>query len=303
MGIDPKYIRTHTQVIGEGTRWFLNKMERDWAAWNDELDRRELGQDELTAARTLDAAGWTLAPGEAHKLDALDAIARGDQAAAVRSRLAANVEVGHMTPVEASTVGPHVHFVREERQRVITEEPLSKEERLRRDLEDRIYHSLEKGDGEGVKESLAVYSDFCQEHEIPFKIEFNTRDLSGMDLSGLSLPGVRFSRCLLEGVSFKETNLERAVFIECEFGPNEFSKVQPIDNDVVWKSANLTEACFLDCSDLDRNLSGATIHNTEIDRRILLSAGIYNTKIEEEIKREEAILLKEEAEIMMMDEF
>ena len=101
MGIDPKYIRTHTQVIGERIRWFLNKMGRDWTAWNDELDRRELGQDELTAARTLDAAGWTLAPGEAHKLDALDAIARGDQAAAVRSRLAANVEIGHMTPVEA----------------------------------------------------------------------------------------------------------------------------------------------------------------------------------------------------------
>ena len=191
-----------------------------------------------------------------------------------------------------------------EPQRVIREEePLSKEERLRRELEDRIYHSLEKGDGEGVKESLAVYSDFCQEHEIPFKIEFNTRDLSGMDLSGLSLPGVRFSRCLLEGVSFKETNLERAVFIECEFGPNEFSKVQPIDTDVVWESANLTEACFLDCSDLDRSLSGAIIHNTEIDRRILLSAGIYDTETELEMKREEEILLKEEAEIMMMDEY
>ena len=192
-----------------------------------------------------------------------------------------------------------------EPQRVIREEePLSKEERLRRDLEDRIYHSLEKGDGEGVKESLAVYGDFCQVHEIPFEIEFNTRDLSGMDLSGLSLPRVRFSKCLLEGVSFKETNLERAVFVQCEFGPNEFARVQSTtDTDVVWESANLTEACFLDCSDLDSSLSGAIIHNTEIDRRILLSAGIYDTEIELEMKREEEILLKEEAEIMMMDEY
>ena len=190
---------------------------------------------------------------------------------------------------------------KERRQRVIREEePLSKEEKLRRDLANSIYHFLEKGDGKGVKESLAVYGDFCQAHEIPFEIEFNTRDLSGMDLSGLSLPRVKFSRCLLGGVSFEETNLERAVFYRCEFGPNEFARVQSTDTDVVWESANLTEACFLDCSDLDRSLSGAIIHNTEIDRRILLGAGIYDTEIELEMKREEEILLKEEAERMMM---
>ena len=147
-----------------------------------------------------------------------------------------------------------------ERQRVVygdgTELPpteaLSKEDSLKRELEHRIYASLEER--KGVKESLAVYGDWCQEQEVTVDYRVHYRDLRGEDLSGLYLPRVSFFGCRLERVSFERTNLEGALFSH--------SRGLGL---VRWVLSDLTNAMFCGCPNLDEErLSDAILLNTKI---------------------------------------
>ena len=107
--IDKKYIRVGTRVSGEGRTWELDEPQ-DF----DVLDlwqAHEVGGTEVrnlgdNASRTLEAAGWELARGEAERIEFEDALIAGDCAAAARWRAEHSVATGAMTPAEAAQARP-----------------------------------------------------------------------------------------------------------------------------------------------------------------------------------------------------
>jgi Pentapeptide repeats (8 copies) len=91
----------------------------------------------------------------------------------------------------------------------------------------------------------------------------STRDLSGSNLSGLSLVGLNMSRANLKGANLSKANLERADFTE--------SNLERVD----LKGANLKMVSFFQSAMTAADLKGAALDNAIwVDKRVCAEGSI-----------------------------